>query len=375
MESGSWAELKEAGNKHYQVGEYTEATKCLRRAAEMVPTNAETWIALGFAYQADGNVAEAIGAFKTAIGLDPQNPESFFGIGLSYKSNADFQRAITSFDEALTIRPNHTRARDELIKTLVQDGKIKVGSNDEYHGEISLERAYKLARNSPETVLPFVGHLIGVHQHKKAFDVINQALKEEAVDPQIKALANRMDNDPKLAHAKQLATLRAEPKQLTATPAKPLTNPDEVACPCGAARVMKWAVVCPTCNNRIGAQQGSSFSGHEHISATTWIDVAYYVISILWLLYGGALIALGGEDFGQYFMIIGILNASVALGLLFQVEWIQFVGKILMLLNLLGGIIRAFMSLGLSDFLGFGIGVAVIALAGFSMWVIGQMSD
>jgi hypothetical protein len=141
---------------------------------------------------------------------------------------------------------------------------------------------------------------------------------------------------------------------------------------------MKWAIVCPMCNNRIGAPQGSSFSGHEHISGTTWIDVAYYIISILWLLYGGALIALGalgGEDFGQYFMIIGILNACVALGLLFQVEWIQFVGKILMLLNLLGGIVRAFMSLGLSDFVGFGIGVAVIALAGFSMWVIGQMSD
>ncbi len=378
LESGSWAELKEAGNKHFQVGEYTEATKCLRRATELVPTNAETWITLGFAYQADGNVAEAIGAFKTAIGLDPQNPESFFGIGLSYKSNADFQRAIASFDEALTIRPNHSRAKDELIKALVQDGKIKVTSNDEYHGEISLERAYKLARNSPETVLPFVGHLIGVNQHKKAFDVINQARRDAPDDQQIKALGDRMDSDPKLAHAKQIASLRTDPKQLTPTPAKPLTNPDEVVCPCGAARVMKWAVVCPMCNNRIGAQQGSSFSGHEHISSTTWIDVAYYIISIVWLLYGGALIAvgaLGGEVFGQYFMIIGILNACVALGLLFQVEWIQFVGKILMLLNLLGGIIRAFMSLGLSDFLGFGIGVAVIALAGFSMWVIGQMSD
>ncbi len=379
METGTFAELREAGDRHYLAREYEDASRCFRRATDMVPTSVETWVKLGFASQAAGNIPDSIGAFKTAIGLNPQNHEAFLGVGMAYMANADFARAISSFDSALEMRPNDNRARDELVRALLQDGKIRVGANDHYGGEASLERAYKLARNSSDTVLPYVEHLIGSNQHKKAFDVIGASRKDSPDDVRIKALADRMDNDPKLAHAKQLAALRTQPKQ-PLQPAKPTVNPDEVLCPCGATRVMKWATVCPTCSNRIGdpANRASQFAGHENLSTTTWVDVVYYIVSVIWLLYGGGtflLGMLGGSDIGNFAMGVGAFNAGIALGLLFQVEWVQFIAKILMGLNLVLNGFSFLLTFGLGFYLSAAFYGFMTVFAGFSVFVIHQMSD
>lgn len=379
MEAASFAELREAGERHYITGDYGEAVRAFRKASDMVPTSAETLVKLGFACTADGNMPEAIGAFKQAIGLDPQNHEAFLGVGLAYMANADFARAISSFDSALELRPNDARAKDELVKALSQEAMIRLGANDHYGGEALLERAYRLSRTNPDTVVPYVEHLVGSNQHKKAFDVINQARKDAPNDAKIAALGERMDNDPKLAHAKQIASLRADTRPgAIAAPAKPAVNPDEVPCPCGATRVMKWAQVCPTCSNRIGAPQGSSFSGHEKIRGTTWIDVAYYIVAGIWLVTGIVEFVLGYTGvvyFEGVVMTFGVINFGIALGLLFQVEWVQFIAKIFMMLNAMLFLARTAMALGLSLFLEAAVCVFALAVSAFSAWVIGQMSD
>lgn len=378
METASFSELKEEGERLIQSGQPGEAARCFRKAVDLVPTSAETWVKLGQACEADGNLPEAIGAFKTAIGLDPHNVEAFFGVGLAYKSNGDFTRAIASFDQVLDLRPNHALAKDELVRTLVKDGTIKVGANDHYGGEQCLERAYKMSRASAETVLPYVEHLINSNQHKKAFDVVAQAQKDAPGEPRIKALAERMDNDPKLAHAKQLAALRSQPNiQAKSQPARPAANPDEVPCPCGASRVMRWATVCPTCNNRIGNAQ-SAFAGRPHVPSTTWVEVVYYIVSVIWLLNGLATFILGALDMAEvsnFSMGVGAFNAGIALGLLFQVEWVQFIGKLLMILNLVLNCLAFLLALGLSAWIATAFYGFMVVFSGFSVYVIHQMSD
>jgi hypothetical protein len=57
------------------------------------------------------------------------------------------------------------------------------------------------------------------------------------------------------------------------------------------------------------------------------------------------------------------------------VEWIQFIAKIMMMLNAMIFLARTAMALGLSLFLEAGVCVVALAISAFSAWLIGQMSD
>lgn len=378
MATETWAELREAGQKHFQAKEYEEAAKCFRQATNIQPGSPESWRALGFALNASGQYSEAVGAFQSSIGLDPNNAEGFFGVGLAYASNADDSRAIHAFDEALKIKPNHTAAKNSIVDALLRNGQMLLNEGDAHGGEQALERAYKLMRTSDHTVVPFVQHLIVSQQHKKAFDIIKAARLDAPDNPAIKALEEQMDGDPKLAHAKQVSA--AQPQQRHRVQAqRPTQNPDQVTCPCGAAKVMKWATVCPTCNQRIGdpSKRSSAFAGHEDLKGYTWIDVCYYIFSSLWLLWGVALLLLGllSGGLGGIFVVIGAINAGVALGLLYQVEWVQFVGKILMIVNFLGGTWQFMLGIAIGSPLQIVLGFIYTAMAAFFWWLISQLSD
>ena len=379
MEKETWAELKEAGQRHFQAKEYVEAAASFRKATDLLPASAEGWRALGFALNACGEHSEAITAFHSAVGLDPNNAEGFFGVGLAFTSNADYERAIKALDEALKLRPNHTAAKNCLVEALLGYGKVQLNASDNIGGGVSLERAYKLNRVSAATVLPYVQHLIVSQQHKKAFTVIRAARADASSDVQIRALETQMEDDPKLAHAKHLQSLQSQPKRAL-QPQRPTSNPDEIDCPCGSTKVMKWATVCPTCNQRIGdpSKRASTFAGYENLKGYNWIDVCYYIVSSLWLLWGLVILAIGlfsGGFFGGYIMWYGAFNAGVALGLLFQVPWLQFVGKIVMVLNCMFGSWNMMIGLGLSSLGSFIFGFFTVAIAGFSWWLINQLSD
>ena len=382
MDALTFTDLKEAGLRKFQAGEHLGAVECLRRATDLVPTSAEAWRLLGLACNESGDHPGAIAAYKAAIGLEPNNAESFVGMGAVQMSYGDLPRAITAFDEALTLQPAHVQAKNFLVACLIKHGQIALSGNDHHTGDAALERAYKIARNSPDAVVPFVEHLIASNQHKKALQTISTAVHDAPHEPAIKALNEKMQNDPKLAHARQLQALQtAQVGSLQAPrPARPVANPDEVPCPCGAIRVMRWATVCPNCSKQIGdpAMRASRFAGHGNLRTTTWIEVVYIVLSVLWLIYGGALLTLAAMDMTllrEFDMGRGVLNVGVALGLLFQVEWVQFLAKILMLINLFFGAYTTMIALAFGSPLMIGVGVLTLAVSGFTWWVIHQMSD
>ncbi|HXH59889.1 MAG TPA: tetratricopeptide repeat protein [Fimbriimonadaceae bacterium] len=378
METLSFGELKENGQRLYQAQDYVGAAKHFRRATDLTPTSAEMWRLLGFSLTAAGEHLEAVTAFKSAIGLDPQNAEGFLGIGTAYAGTADYARAVSALDEALSIKPNMMAARNALINALIMQAKLLLSEDKTYDGEAALERAYRLDRTNPRTVLPYVQQLIVIGNHKKAFQIINTAKAESSHNAEIVALADRMDNDPKLAHAKQLQSVQNPRPALQAQ--RPTVNPDEVPCPCGAIRVMKWATVCPNCNHQIGdpSQRASRFAGHERLRGYSWQEVCYYILSVLWLIQGTTTFVLaytGSSFFGGFFMFLGAANAGVALGMLFQVEWLQFVGKILMILNFLSGGWQFMSGVMLGFYLYALEGFFTAGIAGFYWYLINQMTD
>lgn len=200
---GDWAQLMEAGKKHYIAGEFREASRYLREASQAAPESAETWRALGFALKENGNVPDAIGAFNTAIKIAPENPDGHFGLGLIQSENGDQASAVRSFDETLRLKPSHSAAHRALISSLLRSGQVQMLNSDHSGAERSFERAYALAPGSVETVVPYVERLVGSAQYKKALDVIEAACKLSPLDPKLKELHKETDEDPRLARAKR----------------------------------------------------------------------------------------------------------------------------------------------------------------------------
>ncbi|MCH7903865.1 MAG: tetratricopeptide repeat protein [Armatimonadetes bacterium] len=372
----SWQELNQAGHDHFQNRRYVEAADCFLRAADVNPSSAETWCSLGFSLQALGKYAESIRVFRSAIGLDPNDGQAYFGIAMSHSLSGDIETAIPAFDEALKVQPNDEVAKRELIRLLLANGKERLEAGDR-HGEHDLERANKLSHNAPETAIPFIQHLLAANLHKKALQVLDDAKVANPGNPGVATLAQQIANEPSLEHARHLHGLQARPAPKHQVP-RPTRSPDEITCPCGAAKVMKWAIICPTCSKRIGdpTKRTSQFANRDDIPSKSWIELTYVIIAVLWLLGGIALVLTGSfADSGQLAVVIGVANIIVALGLLFQIWWLQYLARVLMIVNALyGGFLIlaavAFESLGTFFF-----GSIIICAAGFSWWVIGQLSD
>ena len=374
----SWLELKEAGESHFENREFVEAANCFQRATKVNPTSAETWRALGFALQAAGKHADSVTVFKSAIGLEPNNPQAYFGVAQAYSGSGDVDRAIPAFDEALQIQPNNDVAREELIKLLLGKARRRLEAGDRY-GEDDLERANKLSRNSPETAIPFIRHLLSVNLQKKALQVMEDAKAANPGHDGVSQLAQQIASDPALAHARRLQSMQPQ-KAVAKHLQRPAHNPDEITCPCGATKVMKWAIICPTCNQRIGdpTRRTSQFADRDDIPSTSWVEVSYIVVSVFWLVFGVWLVISGYYGIaraGEWELFRGLANVTVALGLLFQISWLQFVAKIMMVLNMLGGAFIMLISMANEVFMIFFIGFMTTAIAGFSWWVIGQLSD
>jgi hypothetical protein len=103
----------------------------------------------------------------------------------------------------------------------------------------------------------------------------------------------------------------------------------------------------------------------------------YFIVAIIWLLYGAGTFLVGmlGGDVGSFAMGVGAFNAGIALGLLFQVEWVQFIAKILMIINLVVNSLSFILVFGLGIWLLAGLYAFMVVFAGFSVYVIHQMSD
>lgn len=362
------------GQASLQSGNFAEAISNFEEALRANPNNTTVKKNLAIAYVSSQNFDGALPHAQAAAALLPQDPETRYVLGFIFATTNRFEQAIPELDACLAFNPNHIPARQALIHSLIGDANTKL-SEDWRVPEALLDRARKLDR---ENVMPVLGLLKLYYEGQQKQKVI--ALMDE-LSPGLKAnqemvkWADKLKADPSYATSLRHAAVA----QQVAGPAKPIAAPQQKQIPCPMCKrpIMEWAAICPHCGHQNRAV--GQFAGRaQNIPKATWQEGAYLVIAILWTLSAVwsfvSVFALGMEDlsspFSKFFITLAGANVLVGFGLIFKVEWVMFLAKILCYINILSYLPNAFILLGLGKMVPGLLNLVGLGLTCFMIYLI-----
>src|SRR3954454_24764774 len=116
------------GKKYYRQGSYGLAERHFRKAVEMHPRDAESWIGLAAAYDQLRRFDLADRAYAQVIKLIGETPEVMNNLGFSYMLRSDYRRARATLLAARAKAPNNPHIAANL-KMLDQAERKTKGIN------------------------------------------------------------------------------------------------------------------------------------------------------------------------------------------------------------------------------------------------------
>lgn len=124
-DADAWEEL---GFAYYAEGQFAEAARAYRQAAESRPDSPDLWAALGearvLASQDDPIPPQAIQAFERALELDPKQPRARYYLAARTDLTGDHEGAIGEWLAILAETPPGAVYEENLLRTIRQVGKI-----------------------------------------------------------------------------------------------------------------------------------------------------------------------------------------------------------------------------------------------------------
>jgi Flp pilus assembly protein TadD len=102
------------GKKQYRVGNFGDAEKHFRRAVELHPRDAESWVGLAASYDRLRRFDLADRAYKQAISIIGPTPEILNNQGFSYMLRGDYKRAREKLLAAQAKDPNSPFIQNNL---------------------------------------------------------------------------------------------------------------------------------------------------------------------------------------------------------------------------------------------------------------------
>jgi len=107
-------ELCKKGFNYSVKGEYKEALRYYKEAAEKSPDDVLAWYGLGSCYVGLDDPDAAIAAFRQAVRADPENPTPYYNLGRYYGSLERYEEAIVYYKKAVDIDPDHALSLFDL---------------------------------------------------------------------------------------------------------------------------------------------------------------------------------------------------------------------------------------------------------------------
>jgi len=102
------------GKKHYRAANYGLAEKHFRRAVELHPRDAESWLGLAASYDRLRRFELADRAYNQAIGIVGPTAEILNNQGYSYMLRGDYKRARTRLTDAQRKDPRNRFVQNNL---------------------------------------------------------------------------------------------------------------------------------------------------------------------------------------------------------------------------------------------------------------------
>ncbi|MBP5364882.1 MAG: tetratricopeptide repeat protein [Bacteroidales bacterium] len=104
------------GASWYELKNYEEATKNLKKACELMPDSATPYYYLGMTQLDDGDAEGALESYKKAAELDPVEPTYLFSVAEVYDSMGKSKKTAEYLNRGLALAPNEIHAWCELYR-------------------------------------------------------------------------------------------------------------------------------------------------------------------------------------------------------------------------------------------------------------------
>ncbi|MDI9634740.1 tetratricopeptide repeat protein [Kamptonema cortianum] len=392
-------------------------TDAIRAALANDQENWKGWRALGDAELAAGNFQVACEAYKKATVIRFDDADSQYGYGLALQKMGDHGHAIPPFEEAIAHDPNHHAAKEALAVSLLArvDEMERIGNL--LAVEQYLEKAYKIHPENEGVRDKLVTYYNQTGQAGKANAI--RGVVETAPSPEtagsvssgddVLLAAERYYEEPEpvatTAPQAQIPPSSATHDPLLSTAPGHTPPPAQASIqqtqmlPCPACKQLMPSIarICVHCSARVDPIQGIRIGADPGTMALSPGEKVYKVVSWLRLAYGLLLIAAAalvllapaptaqGPDavsaesikiLGMTLGIVGTVNTLFALGLLFEIDWAQFLIYWGSFIALLAGLVTFFFNgVFIANPIGMIEGILSIGINGTTMWAIKQVAD
>ncbi len=118
----TYEELKEMGDCHVAVENYSEAERCYRQAAVLAPNEAGPFVGLGVVAMQTDRHDEAMRVFQTASMISPDCSEAYSGMAMIHQERGKFPQAFEMYLHCLELDSNNLMALLGLFQTSCQMG-------------------------------------------------------------------------------------------------------------------------------------------------------------------------------------------------------------------------------------------------------------
>ena len=102
-----------------------EALPALRKAAKLLPNDAEAHYNLGVTLKSLGDLNGAVASYRRALQLDPKSADAYNNLGHALQDLAQFDRALAAYNQALALNPHYAGAHYNLSNVLRDMGQLE----------------------------------------------------------------------------------------------------------------------------------------------------------------------------------------------------------------------------------------------------------
>jgi Flp pilus assembly protein TadD len=117
------------GDSYTARNDHRAALVVFRKAAEILPDDAEVLLKLGNASSSLGNYGDAVGYFRRSLASDPEQPHALANLAVALAMQGDFDGSTAVFGQAIEMNPYEPRTYFSLGNTLLRgrnvDGAIE----------------------------------------------------------------------------------------------------------------------------------------------------------------------------------------------------------------------------------------------------------